>query len=390
MEESFPEATFKWSAAESIDSFAAVRQNDGKGKCGYDAPRRGLNALGIEVGEIVDYHKRLLQYARNCKASGEDRFIWKWNSYSLPDDLYRKVESVEFGTGKQFKRSNGVWVDVRDFMLVSGCFQTPVFVYVNPQGRTRTKKKDDQPISTTIFVPIGDVVVSIRRKSEITLPFEGMSLCIYLKDNHYQWMQVKDQNTGWSTWAKTINPLQVLAACADRMQNAEHLYNLFKENANAIGETDKKSVVDWLNERCKQYSADIAKLTTPSIRVCAWDPFCKSAARDCGGFTPKGCKNYKNKVFHLPDNFQEVLEMRSKQRAQEQVKKCKMKRKALDQATKDGHIVDPMSENKKLKCEMAAMKDKMDVMLYQLDSKTKEYKSLKDRMDGIAKLALFD
>lgn len=91
---------FNWSTAETIDSFATVCQNDGKGKCGYDASRKALNALGFDVGGLLDYHQRLLRYVRDCKASGEDRFSWKWNSHSSPDDLSSKIERVQFGTGK--------------------------------------------------------------------------------------------------------------------------------------------------------------------------------------------------------------------------------------------------------------------------------------------------
>ena len=239
MEESHPK--FNWSAAETIDSFAVVRQNDGKGKCGYDAPRRALNSLGFEVGELKDYHHQLLLYVTKCKTLRASIFRWKWNTSYSDDSMYDKIERVKFGTGKQLKRSDDIWVDVRDFMLVSGCFQVPAFVYSDPQGKTRSKKKDNGAhISTTIFVPIGNAVVSVLRKSEITLPFKQKSLCLYFANNHYQWMSMKDNNDNWSSYTSARDPLHVSAECADKMLNAEQLHKQFKQNNHVLEESEKK------------------------------------------------------------------------------------------------------------------------------------------------------
>lgn len=199
---------------------------------------------------------------------------------------------------------------------------------------------------------------------------------------------MNDQNTSWSTY-NTTNPLQVLAACADRLQNAEHLYNQWRENNNTLEESDKRCVVDWLRGRCKQYNDDVAKLTTRSVRVCAWDPFCKSAARDCGGFTPNGCKNYKNKAFSLPNNYKEILDRQGKKRTQEQRRRFNLKRKALYQAAKD----DPAVEMKELKDQNARMICEMDVMQRRLDSAGRkmgvlksENESLKEAINDVKKV----
>ena len=85
-----------------------------------------------------------------------------------------------------------------------------------------------------------------------------------------------------------------------------------------LQESEKKDVIDWLDQKSTEISTDIIALTSQNIRVCAWDPFCKSYAKDCGGWNPNGCRNYKIFAKGLPKNYEEVIEKRGKERTQEQ------------------------------------------------------------------------
>lgn len=394
MENHHDKQKYNWETTDSLDSFAIAMETDGSGKCGYDAPYRGLKNLGFGIEDLSNYHQELIAYVRKCEQSEQYTFHWEWNAQCKIYNTFEKVKNVTFGNHMRLTKEGNSWFNVTDFMVVAGCFQIPVFVYVDPKGKTRSQSYVTASISTTVFIPDGNSVVSILRDSTITLPFAGKCLCILLKSNHFQWMKVKDNNSKWSTRVvedknvtdKDEDPLSLLANCCASLKEVpeeplspEQLYEQFATKCIEFkDDLTKNIVINWLKSKINQYSDDLVKLTNPNVRVCSWDPFCKCSAKDCGGWTPQGCKYFKNGELQLPKNYQEILYNRSKERTQEQYEKNKLKRKVL-------HMVnDDSSKIKKLEEKLTIMGDEMAVMQRNLKKTTDEYNLLKSQNARVA------
>jgi exonuclease VII large subunit len=197
-------------------------------------------------------------------------------------------------------------------------------------------------------------------------------------------MRVKDNIDNSS---QTQDRLQILRDCAVGIERAESLYKEHSTKKRILCDMEKKVVVNSLAEQCnrltqkfKTYNSDIVELTSdpknPNVRVCAWDPFSNKPARVCGGWTPQGCKNFRNNAFQLPKNYQEILDRRAKQRAQEQAQQAKIKRKAFDQANQQT-----------MKAQIADMEEKMSTMQRELNELRKQNNELKERLSGIKEMA---
>ena len=98
--------TFNWVEAESIDSFSTFGDNFSGGECGYDAPRRALEFIGFEVGDLKTYHSYLLDYVTSCKKDDSNKFLWYNGAGYSNETMYDKIESVSFGNGNQLKKAH--------------------------------------------------------------------------------------------------------------------------------------------------------------------------------------------------------------------------------------------------------------------------------------------
>ena len=408
----------------SIDTFYTLQDNDSNGICGYDAALRGLIDAGLvkEGTSLPEVFDRLNRYVDEYEASPRENLCRrKWETNCHIKVIFHKLKNIK-RLRKGCKLDKRDWMDIKDFWLVAGCFGIPVFVYEDSQSRTRDKRGDKSGKTTTkctyIFVPEEGIVTAERMK-EFVFPFKCKCLCIHWKTNHFQWMVVKGNS--FSSWDKKVNTTDDVekggdnaavaptgkevnsvhsdedasagstaaaaaaaaggstaagataavasaavasaagASASAGTQNGKELYNRYLQNKHSITELEKSCIVDWLKGLRNRCDAAIAELTTaPTIRVCAWDPYCKYAAKDCGGFNRNGCKHSRTDQFRsqLPDNYEEVLTDKKKQRLKEQVKKCRKKcRKRKAQADPK-----PNRELNKLKSEVATMKEQMTAM----------------------------
>lgn len=55
MENHHDKQKYNWETTGSLDSFAIAKETDGNGKCGYDAPYRGLKDLGLDTEDLPNY-----------------------------------------------------------------------------------------------------------------------------------------------------------------------------------------------------------------------------------------------------------------------------------------------------------------------------------------------
>ena len=68
-----------------------------------------------------------MEFVQECKSDPRKRFVWEYKDHGQDKGLYKKIEKVDFK--KLRTKRGGYWYDVNDYMLVSGCFQVPIFIY---------------------------------------------------------------------------------------------------------------------------------------------------------------------------------------------------------------------------------------------------------------------
>ena len=130
------ENQYEWATVESVETFACRQDNESKGKCGWDAARRAMIAIGVLNREstIKDYRNWLLEFVKGCTS---DMLVWRgdeWKGHHTLKELREKLERTfdEKGRGS-WKLPN--WYAVDDFMLACAYFQVAIFVYHDWKNR---------------------------------------------------------------------------------------------------------------------------------------------------------------------------------------------------------------------------------------------------------------
>lgn len=269
-------------------------------------------------------------------------------------------------------------------MLVCGCFQIPIFIYHKLNSRAqRGAENMPDTFSTAIFIPNGEGGASTRRRSGITLPFNRNTLCIILEQNHFQWLKVKDDHTLWSECicnfgmlvdAVNINLNLDVLSTACEARHPEALYRRYASNQVALDEEEKKCVAQWLRETCKKYRGAIMKLEghEQQIRACAWSPFCRKLAVECGGWTRAGCK-YRNNL-HLPHDYEEVMERHRKGKSHATVKEHRLRKRDLEDVPRSN------KNSKRTKDEFVTMKCALEEAKLEVVKIKKEKKDIEEKL----------
>jgi hypothetical protein len=101
----------------------------------------------------------------------------------------------------------------------------------------------------------------------------------------------------------------------DKRTQQATLYKRFVQDENCLTEEEKKLLVSRLKDRCSEYRTALTKLDkhTQWARPCAWAPFCKKLAQECGGWTKNKCED--RETLQLPENYEVEMKQFCKNRA---------------------------------------------------------------------------
>ncbi len=145
------------------------------------------------------------------------------------------------------------------------------------------------------------------------------------------------------------------------------LYERFLQDENCLTEEEKKLLVSGLKDRCSEYRTALTKLDnrTQNVRPCAWAPFCKKLAHECGGWIKNKCKD--RETLQLPENYEDEMEQFRKNRAKIAFDLHLSKRKEA-KAGEEGL-------NRELKRELVKTKEKLKKV-------KREKKELEEKLGG--------
>ena len=152
------------------------------------------------------------------------------------------------------------------------------------------------------------------------------------------------------------------------------LYKQFLEDKNSLTVEQKTLLADGLRKQCSDYQHALDELGEheQQVRACAWAPFCRKLARECGGWNLKNCKYNKN--MELTDDRKAIMDLYRKEKSQASLKNHRAKKRGLEQGTVEQQLDATKKElrkvkkrNKALEGEKKALEDKLSFVKKSLE-----------------------
>ncbi len=127
------------------------------------------------------------------------------------------------------------------------------------------------------------------------------------------------------------------------------LYKQFLGDKNSLTVEEKTLLATGLKKQCSDYQHALDELGEheQQFRACAWAPFCRKLARECGGWNLTKCKYSKN--MELTDDSKAIMEQHRKEKSQASLKIHRAKKRGFEQGTVEQQLDATKKELRKVK-----------------------------------------